>query len=98
MNLYFGNVDFDEFDNVDPGDTFEYRGNHYWYKAVIDEDQICFHDTCGRHFPIALENVGEADTVMFAAKTLHEANQEAQRVVERAHTKVASLLNFWDKN
>lgn len=97
MELFFGEVDFDEFDNVDPSDTFKANGKHYWYKAVIDGDQICFYDTCNRHFPIGLENIKEVDTVLFAARTLHEAHQEAERVIERATHKVHSLLDFWEK-
>lgn len=98
MELFFGKVDFNEYDNVDPSDCFEFRGEHYWYRAVIDEDQICFYDTCGRHLPIALENIKEADTVLFAARTLYEAHEEAERVMERAENKIEQLLEFWDKN
>ena len=98
MNLYFGKVDFNEFDNVDPSDTFKHGDNHYWYKAVIDEDQICFHDTCGRHFPIALENVGEADIAMFAAKKLHQAHTEAEQAYNKRMNELEQLIKFWDKN
>lgn len=98
MELYFGKVDFEEFNNVDPSECFEFRDAHYWYKAVLDEEQLCLYDTCGRHFPIALENIKDADTVMFAARTLHEAQQEAARVMERAEQKISSLLDFWEKN
>lgn len=95
MELYFAKVDFNEYDNVDPSECFEFNGSHFWYKAVIDEDQVCFYDTCGRHFPLSLDSVGEADTVMFAARTLYEAQQEAERVMEKANHKVRQLLEFW---
>ena len=98
MELFFGKVDFNEFDNVDPSECFKFKDNHYWYKAVLDEEQICFYDTCGRHFPLAIENVKEADTVLFAARTLYEAHQEAALVIDRAEHKVHSLLDFWEKN
>jgi hypothetical protein len=96
MELFFGKVDFEEYDNVDPSECFEFKGEHFWYRAVIDEDQVCFYDTCNRHFPIALENIKEADTVLFAARTLHEAHEEADQILEKAAHKVRSLLNFWD--
>jgi hypothetical protein len=95
MELFFGKVDFEEYDNVDPSDCFQFKGEHFWYRAVIDQDQVCFYDTCNRHFPIALENIKEADTVLFAARTLHEAHEEADKVLEKAAHKVRSLLNFW---
>lgn len=97
MELYFGKVDFKEYDNVDPSETFEFKGEHYWYKAVLDEEQICFYDTCDRHFPISLENIKDTDIVLFAARTLHEAHQEAKRVMERAEHKVEQLVEFWEK-
>lgn len=96
MEIYFGKVNFDEYDNVDPSETLKSNGEHFWYKAVIDEDQVCFYDTCGRHFPISLENIREADTIMFAAKELHHAQVESQEVLDRAHRKIDALLKFWE--
>lgn len=98
MELYFAKVDFDEYDNVDPSDCFKFKGEYFWYKAVIDQDQVCFFDTCGRHFPLGLENIKEADTVLFAARTMYEAQEEANQVLEKAAHKVRSLLEYWENN
>jgi len=97
MELYFGVVDFEEFDNVDPSDTFQHNGKHYWYSAVIDEDQICFYDTCGRHFPIALENAHEADMALFAAKKMHGMLKECDQVRERVMNEVDQVIDFFEK-
>jgi hypothetical protein len=97
MELFFGAVDFEEFDNVDPSDTFKHNGSHYWYRAVIDNDQICFYDTCGRHFPIALENAKEADVALFAARKIHDMTVECERVQERTMSELDQLVEFFDK-
>lgn len=97
MEIYFAEVDLEEYSNVDSEELFEYRGSYYWYKAVIDEDQICFYDTCGRHFPIGLDQVHEADTAMFAAKEIHNMELEREKIKQRTINKLEQLLEFWEK-
>jgi len=97
MNLYFGKVDLNEFDTVNPAELFQDGNNYYWYMAEIDEDQICFRDTCGRHFPVALEHVKEADIAMFAASELFTAQRQSEKIMKRARTRIAELVNYWEK-
>jgi hypothetical protein len=95
MELFFGPVDFNEYNNVDPSETFQHNGQHYWYRAVLDEDQVCFYDTCGRHFPLALENAGDADMVLFAAKKMHKMIQECDNIRERTYNELDQVLDFF---
>jgi hypothetical protein len=64
---------------------------------VIDNDQICFYDTCGRHFPIALENAKEADVALFAARKIHDMTVECERLQERTMSELDQLVEFFDK-
>lgn len=97
MELFFGVVDFNEFDNVDPSDTFKHGGKHYWYRAVIDDDQICFYDTCGRHFPIALENAHEAYLATMAARKMYNMERECQQVRERVMKELDQAMEFFER-
>lgn len=98
MQLYFGKVDLEQFKDIDPNDLYNNNGNYYWYKAIIDEEQICFFDTCGRHFPIGFDHVGETDTVLFAATKIHKAQEQTRKTMKKVRKEVEELLKFWEND
>lgn len=68
MNIFFGWVDPEEFTHVDTSDLFYHDGEHYWFKLVLEEDQVSIHDTCGRMIPFgydSLEGLHKAVKIVF---------------------------------
>lgn len=98
MHIYFGKVDLEEFSDVPTKDLFENNGKYYWYKAVIEEDQICFFDTCGRNFPIANEHINQTDMALFAAGQLHDAREQGRKAILKAEQRVLQLMKHWEKD
>jgi hypothetical protein len=64
---------------------------------VIDDDQICFYDTCGRHFPIALENAHEAYLATMAARKMYNMEREFQQVRERVMKELDQAMEFFER-
>lgn len=80
QQIFFGKIDTNEFNDTD--DFFYHDGEHYWYKLVVEEDQICIHDTCGRHMPIGTEQMDEFYTVVWAAKTYFNKLSDASDFIK----------------
>lgn len=83
MEIFFGEVDLEFYNNVDPSELFEHRGNYYWYRAVVDEEQACFYDTCDRRFPVGLEDCEKMIKVLTMAFTKHKNQQHLDQLSQK---------------
>lgn len=80
--VFFGWVDLEEFGNVDEDELFYHDGDHYWYKVVLEEDQISIHDTCGRMIPLGYEHVDGLYRILKIVRNNQAAKSEADRSLE----------------
>lgn len=89
MQIFFGKIDTSEFTDVD--NYFYHDGEHYWYKLLIEEDEICIYDTCGRHMPVGSEQVHELYTVMWAVNSYFYKLEDAKEFI------TGSVEDFMDE-
>lgn len=87
-------------EHVDNSDDFFYddRSNTYfYYKMVVDEDQVTFYDTCGRSMPFDLSEVKTLGTAVFAAGEIYNTHKEVEKLYDSRKNKLQQLLEFWQR-
>ena len=97
FQLLFGSVSLDHVE--DPNDFFydEKSNTYFYYKMVVDQDQIMFYDTCGRSLPFDLSDAKALGTAVFAASEIYNMHKEAEKLYESRKNKLQQLLEFWQQ-
>lgn len=90
MNIFFGWVDTDEFSDVDADGLFYHDGEHYWFKMVVEDDQVSIHDTCGRMVPFGYDSLKGLHT---AVRIVYENYINKQDEDEYMKERVSKLHN-----
>lgn len=88
MEFFFGQVDLKFYNNVDPSELFEHQGKHYWYRAIVNEEQVCFYDTCNRHFPVSLEDCDSMHMVLALVVRQCRNEQELKHIRQKMQEEV----------
>lgn len=92
MEFYFGKLTKTDQEYADLSEMY-YDGKHYyWFKCVIDEeDQVCFYDTCNRHFPVGFENIFELNAIVNSCKNYWELKQDSETTLKDIKNKLQRL-------
>ena len=69
--IFFGEIHAKDMEYTDLSTVFRKENKFYWYKIVLEEDQVVFWDTCDRHFPVAYEHINMLDAVVNFACNKH---------------------------
>lgn len=93
MNIFFGWVDPEEYTCVDTGDLFYHNGEHYWFKLVVEEDQVSIHDTCGRMVPFGFDSLeGLHRAVTIVNENIKDKKESDEYMKERIRQLHSSMV------
>lgn len=96
MQIYFGDVPEYMLEHQGPDEFFHYGGKYYLYRVDFQEDQVCFYDTCDRHFPIDMETYHEFMTAAECMNALRIAREDAQEIMDDAMQNVVDRLDAFN--
>lgn len=69
--IFFGELYEEDMEYTDLSSVFRKDGKYFWYKIVLEEDQVVLWDTCNRHFPVSYEHINMLDAVVNFACNKH---------------------------
>jgi hypothetical protein len=98
MEFYFGAVDLEVFDSVDPLELFEHNNKYYWYKLELNEEGFNLLDTCGRMVPFDRDAANSFVSAAAIVQRYFGAFEESQNMLDRRMDQLNQLLEFWQNN
>ena len=91
MHIYFGKV---EQEYTEDTELFEYRGNKYYYKLEMQDDQFVLHDTCGRSIPFDLESAKDLYRVVKYVYEVEATQRNAREWVSQSLSKLGKFYGI----
>lgn len=71
------------------------KGNHFYYKIVVEEEGLYIYDTCHRMMPLDREFVQSFGTAMFGVSSLYKASDDAAQLFSKRLNEIKQLLDHF---
>ena len=98
MNVFFGKINLEEYQNLEREGLFFHNENYYWYKIEVTEDQAVLYDTCNRKVPIGPDGALQFGTAASAVSMFYRAKQDAEKTFQRKIREIEAVTEYYNTN